>query len=455
MHSVITYFALFLFPLALFQSHCSGGGKPAAPKPTVQTRTVKRRNLTRRLEKGASVAYLEKAAVSAPFAGTLERILVHPGDRVKKGEPVAQLDTIEMELSLKQSRAREHSARAQWKLAQSVHRQSTRQSEKELESLKSARARTIRARSGFLRARQDLKHKQEMYRLGGISRMEMEEAYNQYISQVTHYYETLQNLRNQRIGYRKKDLEQTTENLPRTASNQKQALIRMNTDPEKKKVRSAYQELLAARSGRQKVQRMLREATIRSPIHGVVATRNKEPGEEVQAGKPFLSIVRMDKLLIQSSVSELNRPYIHAGQIATVTIDVYPDVEFEGTVHRIAPIADPETRSFQIGVLIHNDDQNPLSPGMFAEIEIETHKSRDTLSLPCSVFEGRESLEGNKQEIFLLRKGHVYRQSILVGKTFGKRCEVKSGLDEGDVVVISNTAILRDGMPVRDTSLVE
>ena len=91
MHSVITYFALFLFPLALFQSHCSGGGKPAAPKPTVQTRTVKRRNLTRRLEKGASVAYLEKAAVSAPFAGTLERILVHPGDRVKKGEPVAQV----------------------------------------------------------------------------------------------------------------------------------------------------------------------------------------------------------------------------------------------------------------------------------------------------------------------------------------------------------------------------
>ncbi|MBR30863.1 MAG: hypothetical protein CMN77_06085 [Spirochaetaceae bacterium] len=439
-----------------FDQGCTRSPATEVLKPAVKTRKIERKDLQGTLRKGASVAYLEKAAIASPFPGTIEDIVVQPGDSVTRNEVVATLETLELELSLERARAKQASARARWLLARALIKESRKQTEKELKSLETARSRIIEARSKLLQAQKALNDRKRIYELGGLSRLEMKESYHRYISSLTGYYETLQNLKNRKIGFRGIDLKQANQPVPDDSRKQQEALIDLNTDAERKEAEAAFQKLQAARSNQQRASRMLKEATIRSPINGVVATRSKEPGEEIQARKPFLSVVRIDRLLVQGSISELERPEVHVGQRAFVTVDVYPDVEFEGKIHRISPLVDPESRSFQISVLVRNDSEHPLSPGMYAEIEIRTALKRNSLALPCALLasESRD-VSGTTQEEFTFLRGHVYQQTVTVGQRFGDLCSVESGLDEGDLVVESNTALLRDGMPVEHTSSID
>ncbi|MEQ8350847.1 MAG: efflux RND transporter periplasmic adaptor subunit [Leptospiraceae bacterium] len=432
---------------------CSDSQKPGKLIPEVETITLEKRDLARTIEKGASVVYLNKASISSPITGTLSSIKVQPGDSVLPNQPVAQLETLKLEIALKQARAKESSARSHWKLAKVQLSESRKDSEKTLQSIEAARADLIQARTDFLRARSELSNQRKLFEIGGLSRNKMKAVYSRYLAAVSRYYKTRQSIQSRKIGFRKEDLQNSNLNIPKSTREQKSALIELNSRSDRRSLEAARANYRAARTRRETASRMLQEATIRSPLKGVVATRKKEPGEEVQAGKPFLTVVRTDKLLVQTSVSEMDRPNLHLDQPAFVSVDVYPDVEFEGRIHRISPVANPKSRSFQVSVLVNNDREHHISPGMFARVRIKTASTGDCLSLPLRALDSREDsiAPGTEKMIYVLRNGHVFHRRIQIGPRFGNRYRIQ-GLNPGDRVVISNPSLLRDGMAVKDIS---
>ena len=93
------------------------------------------------------------------------------------------------------------------------------------------------------------------------------------------------------------------------------------------------------------------------------------------------------------------------GLPAEVVVDAYPDQIYEGTVTRITPFLNPETRSADVEIEIANPDQ-VLKPGMFARVKIDAKIIRDALSIPRSALLTRGI---QKRRVFAYRRhGHCF-----------------------------------------------
>jgi len=453
--SLLLVLVLPLLALLLLLAACGSGeeSREAGIVPEVESVEIRTERLQRTIEKGATVSYLEKAAVSSPIEGTLASIDVHEGDRVQEGQPMAQLETLDLELALKRARANEASAKAQWQLSRSQFSVAKKESERYLDSLESARSNLVEAKTQFINAKTNLENKKQIFLLGGVSEMDMKQVYSNYVGAMTRYYQAKKSVENRTIGYRKKDLQDGGYEVPTEKEQQKQALIDLNTETDARRLdasKSAYESAVVQR---QAAEQMLERATIRAPLNGVVATRGKEPGEEVKPGEAFLTVVRTDELLVSTSLPESELPHVSLEQPAAVSFDIYPNIEFEGKVHRISPVIDPKTRSFQVSVLVKNDEEHPMAPGMFARLQIRTLGLKG-MAIPADAIlspaeESREFKPGDTVEVFVIRQGHAYRRSITLGERFEDRFQVTEGLSEGDEVIISDPRLLKDSMMVR------
>jgi membrane fusion protein (multidrug efflux system) len=74
-----------------------------------------------------------------------------------------------------------------------------------------------------------------------------------------------------------------------------------------------------------------------SPTSGVVAAKNVEPGQLVQAGQPLLSVVPLADLWVTANLKETELKDVKLGAAASVEIDAYPGLEVQGKVESISP----------------------------------------------------------------------------------------------------------------------
>src|SRR5689334_25392035 len=109
---------------------------------------------------------------------------------------------------------------------------------------------------------------------------------------------------------------------------------------------------------------MADRATVRSPIAGFVSERVIEEGESVSMGDELFTVVRSDVLELSGSVPVDAASQIRAGQGVVFTLSAFPGREFKGTVARIEPVADPETR--QVGVYLRLPNPGGVIGGQFA-----------------------------------------------------------------------------------------
>ena len=115
----------------------------------------------------------------------------------------------------------------------------------------------------------------------------------------------------------------------------------------------------------------LRDATVSSPLSGIVGKRYYEEGDMAVPTMPVARIVQMDNVEIKIEATEADLAHLDIGQTAEVKVRSYPDERFVGKTTKISPILDPVTRMATVEVLIPNQDHR-LKPGMFAEVEVTT-----------------------------------------------------------------------------------
>ncbi len=130
-------------------------------------------------------------------------------------------------------------------------------------------------------------------------------------------------------------------------------------------------------------------ATIISPVAGIVAKRNVEIGEYIQAGQPLMAVTQGD-IWITANFKETQLFDMHPGQRAEFVVDGYPDSTFHGTVQSISPATgakfsllppDNSTGNFvkvtqrvPVKILVDREDysKSPLRPGMSVDVTIAT-----------------------------------------------------------------------------------
>jgi len=187
------------------------------------------------------------------------------------------------------------------------------------------------------------------------------------------------------------------------------------------------------------------QTRIYSPLDGFVGTRYLEPGALVSPSLSILSVLEVDRVKTIVPVVETAIQRVRIGLPAEIAVDAYPDRIYEGTVTRITPFLNPETRSADVEIEIANPD-NTLKPGMFARVKIDSKISRDALSIPRSALLTRGSQKG----VFLLTEDMAtVFQIIEIGQIKGNVVEVTKGLEEGVEVVNAGASNLNEGDRVR------
>ncbi|MHC1698180.1 MAG: efflux RND transporter periplasmic adaptor subunit [Geobacteraceae bacterium] len=185
-------------------------------------------------------------------------------------------------------------------------------------------------------------------------------------------------------------------------------------------VRAAEGNVLQTRGASRQAQTNLHNATIRSPVDGVVISRNVDVGQTVAASfqTPTLFTIAQDltKMQINTSVDEADIGKVQVGQPASFTVDAYPEIQFKGVVSqvRIAPIITQNVVTYDVVIIVENKDLK-LKPGMTANVSIEVMRKDAVLTIPSA------ALRFNPEDAGELAKQRSSVQSQLPGKILSQK----------------------------------
>jgi membrane fusion protein (multidrug efflux system) len=128
--------------------------------------------------------------------------------------------------------------------------------------------------------------------------------------------------------------------------------------------------LAAANASLSSTRQRLADATLRSPLTGVVSARRTDVGEFLADGGVSFVVIQTAPLKLRFSVPERYLASLRRGQTVRAHVDPYPNESFEGTVSVVGQVIEPETRTFFVEALFPNRDAR-LRPGLFARVETD------------------------------------------------------------------------------------
>jgi RND family efflux transporter MFP subunit len=189
-------------------------------------------------------------------------------------------------------------------------------------------------------------------------------------------------------------------------------------------------------------ERALGGAAVEAPFDGAIAARSVEAGNVVAPGTPLLSIVDLRQMEMRAAAPVSAGAALRPGQAVELRVDGIEGRTFQGTVDRIAPVAEEGTRTLSVFVLVDNAEGTLLG-GMFATGEVVTAEARDALAVP------REAIrvEGGNH-VLVIEDGVLRRRDVTVGEEWGGGLVRVEGLRAGERVVTAPLGGLEDGEAV-------
>ncbi|MCK9265395.1 efflux RND transporter periplasmic adaptor subunit [bacterium] len=201
--------------------------------------------------------------------------------------------------------------------------------------------------------------------------------------------------------------------------------------------------------------RRFRDTSIYAPISGIVAQKFIDEGELVTESSmtkssPLVAIIDTSKVKVTVPIGETDLKKIKKGQNVSVETDMYDKRRFPGKIDEIMPITDFVTRTTKVQILVDNPSYI-LKPGLFTRVSISTG-SRNTLAIPLDAL---LRLQGSgSYYCFIINNDDTVEKVYLdIGDLWEGMAEVKSGLKEGDTVIVSSQSILETGKKVAVSTL--
>lgn len=221
---------------------------------------------------------------------------------------------------------------------------------------------------------------------------------------------------------------------------------------------TAKANVLSSQADYNKAERNYGYATITSPVSGTVISKEVEQGQTVAASlsTPTLFMIAEDltKMQIEANIAEADIGVIKAGKAVSFTVDAYPNDKFDGIVQQIRLSPKEESNVVMYTVVIEVDNSSrKLLPGMTASVSIEVERAEDALLLPAMVLQFKPSaalrkttdevpnpdMLKNEDVVYQFKNGRLHPIVITKGISDMANIEIKSGLKEGDQVILEAT----------------
>lgn len=195
---------------------------------------------------------------------------------------------------------------------------------------------------------------------------------------------------------------------------------------------------------REVVANLKKNIEVRSPISGVVTARNYESGD-LFAQQPILHIMQIDPLKVIANISEQYFPNVKVGMPVKLTVDIFPDEEFTGTVSLIYPALDPTTRTFKVEVKVPNAKRT-LRPGMYARTTFDMGSKQGVMVPDVAI---QKQVGSAERYLYVIVGDSVAdRRSVEVGRQIGGSVDILRGVEPGEQVAVTALSKLFDGAKV-------
>jgi membrane fusion protein, multidrug efflux system len=220
-------------------------------------------------------------------------------------------------------------------------------------------------------------------------------------------------------------------------------------DSARTRLDTADGSLAGARARAEQAQTTLDDTSLRSPIDGVVIQRALEVGVLASPGLVAFSVAETDNLEAVFGVPDTVLPRVRLGAPQAITTEALHGTSVQGRITRIAPIADPKSRVFEVEVTIPNADQQ-LRSGMVASLSLAdlTGPSGGEPLVPISAIV-RSPHKPDGFAVYVVEQGeehpHVRAREVELGEYLGNVIPVRKGLDSGEQIVVMGAGLLSDG----------
>ena len=159
--------------------------------------------------------------------------------------------------------------------------------------------------------------------------------------------------------------------------------------------------------------------------------RGLKVGEKLAANQVVLQLVHPGKLQVETSLPENRAFWIEAGARVKVSPAAMPYISYDGTCGAVAvePRGNPPQVGFALTIALPNTDQR-LIPGMKASVKIEPKTGEQLLIIPAAALD-RETVSVKTGD------GRIEKRVVSIGRSDGLMIEIRSGLNEGDEVMLA------------------
>ncbi len=413
---------------------------------TVQTGKVVHEDLATVVSASGEIKPKTYVNIGANAYGKITRLYVKEGDRVKRGQLLAQIDNVQSAADLNANQAAVQAAETDAVASEA--------------GLKTSQADMVRAQADYDRNKQDWERAQNLYKDGLISKSDFDSRKNAW----------------------------ATADAGLAQAQARVAQAKAQLDSNNRRVAQARATLV-------RVSDVLQKATYSAPYDGVVTNLPVREGESVVVGiqnalgSTLMTIADMSIITAEVKVDETDIVNVKIGQAAEVTIDAIPKKIFHGTVSEIGDnaivrssgvstsqqaTASEEAKDFKVVVTLSDAPDN-LRPGLSTTAKITTATRGNALSLPIQAVTlrtkdqidaqnnppgsvhaappaasdpaSKPKKEDQIQGVFVVRNKKAMFVPVSTGITGTTDIEVLDGVKEGDEVITGSYKILRTLRP--------
>src|SRR5918997_1491034 len=374
--------------------------------------------LTARVERGSlrntvtatgTVQAVTTVQVGSQASGTISALYADFNSTVKKGQVIAQLDPSTAQAQVQQARANLEQAAAGLQQARAglvasrAGVSSSRAGVSDAQAKASAAGSTVQnQRAGVvsaeanvtvLKAQLDdaasvLRQEESLLRGGVVSQRQYETAQTAYRTAEARYNQSVAQLNQARLSEQSAasaGRAQATAQVEQSQSQVEQSQAQVGQA--QAQVLNAQAQVEQARAALQLAEVNLAHTTIRSPIDGVVVSRDVDVGQTVAASlsAPTLFTIAQDltRMQVVANIDQADIGLVEQAKGADFNVDAFPGDEFEGKIQqmRLNPVSAQNVVTYNVVIDVANPEQK-LKPGMTANLTITIDERADVLKVP-------------------------------------------------------------------------
>ena len=384
--SVVVVVLLFVGALAAF----SRGGTKIDPSKLAK---VEKGDLAKSVVATGKVTPITKVEVKSKASGIVKNLLVDYGDRVKKGQLLAQLDKEEIEAQVEQSRAALQAADATLSSSQADYE----------------RAKVDAEGPDVPLLKRQLDRNTEMAKDGVVSAQALDDADRNYRMALNK-----QNVAKAQMAVLKAKISQSQAERTRDQANLKQ------------------------------LEEQLSYTDITSPLDGIVLSRDVQMGDAVSSilvlgsgATLVMTLGDTSEVYVKGKVDESDIGKVYLGQPARIKVESFKDKTFFGKVTKISPmgVEKDNVTTFEVRVSINNPG-GELKAEMTANAEIILEEHKNVLQIPEGAILYDKDKKASVEIPDSKAKDGKKKLAVNIGISNGAKTELLSGLKEGDQVVL-------------------